>query len=76
MFCTGGIRCEKFAAYMKQAGFERVYQLEGGILKYLEEIPPEENLWRGECFVFDARVSVDTDLRKGCSGDLSTKASR
>lgn len=76
MFCTGGIRCEKFAAYMKQAGFERVYQLEGGILKYLEEILPEENLWRGECFVFDARVSVDTDLRKGRSGDLSTKASR
>jgi UPF0176 protein len=74
MFCSGGIRCEKFAAYLKQTGFKDVFQLEGGILKYLEEIPPEENLWRGECFVFDSRVSVDAELRKGKSVDLSTQA--
>ncbi|MGE3467024.1 MAG: rhodanese-related sulfurtransferase, partial [Pyrinomonadaceae bacterium] len=58
MFCTGGIRCEKFAPYMKQIGFEEVYQLEGGILKYLEETPIEETLWEGECFVFDERITV------------------
>jgi UPF0176 protein len=71
MFCTGGIRCEKFAPYMKSLGFEEVYQLEGGILRYLEEIPAEESLWDGECFVFDDRVSVDHDLEKGRSADLS-----
>ena len=58
MFCTGGIRCEKFAPLMKDLGFKTVFQLEGGILKYLEEIPEEENLWQGECFVFDERISV------------------
>src|SRR5215213_3353860 len=52
MFCTGGIRCEKFAPFMKQIGFENIYQLEGGILKYLEEVPESESLWQGECFVF------------------------
>ena len=71
MFCTGGIRCEKFAPYMKSLGFEEVYQLEGGILKYLEVVPPEEQKWEGECFVFDGRVSVDERLRKGAAPDLS-----
>lgn len=61
MFCTGGIRCEKFAPFMKGLGFENIFQLEGGILKYLEEIPEEENLWQGECFVFDERISVRRD---------------
>lgn len=65
MFCTGGIRCEKASAYMLEAGFEEVYHLKGGILKYLEEIPEETSLWKGECFVFDNRVSVDHQLQKG-----------
>ena len=65
MFCTGGIRCEKSTAYMKEQGFEEVYHLEGGILKYLEEVPKEETMWQGECFVFDNRVSVNHDLQKG-----------
>lgn len=71
MFCTGGIRCEKFAPYMKQLGFEEVYQLRGGILKYLEDIDPDESVWNGECFVFDDRVTVDHDLKKGEIDDLS-----
>lgn len=71
MFCTGGIRCEKFAPYMKERGFETVYQLDGGILKYLEDIDPQESLWKGECFVFDDRVTVGHDLQKGNSLDLS-----
>lgn len=71
MFCTGGIRCEKFAPYMRSLGFENVYQLEGGILKYLEEVPPEEQRWRGECYVFDTRVTVDNALNPGNSTDLS-----
>ncbi len=58
MFCTGGIRCEKASAYMLSQGFTEVYHLKGGILKYLEEIPAEESVWEGECFVFDDRVSV------------------
>ncbi len=65
MFCTGGIRCEKSTAYMKALGFKNVYHLQGGILKYLEEIPQEESLWQGECFVFDNRVSVNHGLQKG-----------
>ncbi|OUR84480.1 hypothetical protein A9Q77_01465 [Marinomonas sp. 42_23_T18] len=65
MFCTGGIRCEKSTAYMKEQGFEEVYHLEGGILKYLEEVPKDETLWEGDCFVFDNRVSVNHDLEKG-----------
>ena len=65
MFCTGGIRCEKSTAYMKQQGFDEVYHLKGGILKYLEEVPKEQSLWEGECFVFDNRVAVDHDLNKG-----------
>ena len=65
MFCTGGIRCEKSTALLKQMGFEGVYHLQGGILKYLEEVPPEESLWRGECFVFDNRVAVNHHLEPG-----------
>lgn len=65
MFCTGGIRCEKSTAYLKAKGFPEVYHLKGGILKYLEEVPPEESLWEGECFVFDNRVSVNHALEKG-----------
>ena len=65
MFCTGGIRCEKSTAYLKQQGFDEVYHLQGGILKYLEEVPEKTSLWRGECFVFDNRVSVNHALEKG-----------
>lgn len=65
MFCTGGIRCEKSTAFLKEKGFDEVYHLEGGILKYLEEVEPEETLWQGDCFVFDNRVSVDHHLQKG-----------
>jgi UPF0176 protein len=64
MFCTGGIRCEKSTAFMKQQGFEEVYHLEGGILQYLEDVPKEESLWEGDCFVFDNRVAVNHDLEK------------
>lgn len=71
IFCTGGIRCEKFAPYLKERGVETVYQLEGGILRYLEEIPKRESLWQGECFVFDERVTVDERLRKGKKEDFS-----
>ena len=65
MFCTGGIRCEKSTALLKQSGVREVYHLEGGILKYLERIPEEESLWTGECFVFDERVSVGHGLKVG-----------
>lgn len=65
MFCTGGIRCEKASAYMLQQGFEEVYHLQGGILKYLETVPEEESLWEGECFVFDQRVAVKHGLEVG-----------
>ncbi|MDA8903915.1 rhodanese-related sulfurtransferase, partial [Porticoccaceae bacterium] len=65
MFCTGGIRCEKSTAYMKEQGFDQVYHLEGGILKYLEKVPKDQSLWQGECFVFDNRVAVDQDLKRG-----------
>ncbi|MEQ8955649.1 MAG: rhodanese-related sulfurtransferase [Gammaproteobacteria bacterium] len=65
MFCTGGIRCEKSTALLKQLGFENVYHLRGGILKYLEEVPEAESRWRGECFVFDNRVTVDHQLQQG-----------
>jgi UPF0176 protein len=65
MFCTGGIRCEKSTAYLKEQGFDEVYHLKGGILKYLEDVPKENSLWEGECFVFDNRVAVDHDLEKG-----------
>ena len=65
MFCTGGIRCEKSTAFLKEQGFESVYHLEGGILKYLEEVPEADSLWEGECFVFDDRVAVNHQLEKG-----------
>ncbi|MCH8172871.1 MAG: rhodanese-related sulfurtransferase [Proteobacteria bacterium] len=65
MFCTGGIRCEKAAAWMLAEGFEEVSQLDGGILKYIEETPEGESLWRGDCFVFDHRVGVDEALAPG-----------
>ncbi|MBN9412476.1 MAG: rhodanese-related sulfurtransferase [Candidatus Paracaedimonas acanthamoebae] len=78
MFCTGGIRCEKASSYLLEQGFEEVYQLKGGILKYLETIPTEESLWQGECFVFDNRVAVKEgveegqhDLCFGCRAPLS-----
>ncbi len=62
MFCTGGIRCEKSTAWMLQQGFENVYHLKGGILKYLEEVPQEQSKWKGDCYVFDERVGVNHDL--------------
>jgi UPF0176 protein len=65
MFCTGGIRCEKATAYLKEQGFKNVFHLEGGILKYLEEVPEAESMWEGECFVFDRRVSVAHELKEG-----------
>ncbi len=65
MFCTGGIRCEKSTAYLRTLGYDEVYHLEGGILKYLETIPPEQSLWQGQCFVFDERVSVGHGLVPG-----------
>ena len=65
MFCTGGIRCEKSTAYLKQQGFDEVYHLKGGILKYLEEVPEQQTRWQGECFVFDDRVTVNHKLEKG-----------
>ncbi len=80
MFCTGGIRCEKATALMLELGFDEVYHLQGGILKYLEDMPPDQNRWDGECFVFDTRVAVDRDLAEGgyvqchaCRRPLSTE---
>jgi UPF0176 protein len=61
-FCTGGIRCEKFTAWMTEQGYENVYHLKGGILKYIEETPKQQSQWQGQCFVFDERVAVDHDL--------------
>jgi UPF0176 protein len=68
MFCTGGIRCEKASSYMLAHGFSEVYHLEGGILKYLETVPPEESLWQGECFVFDRRVALEHGVKVGTYG--------
>lgn len=65
MFCTGGIRCEKATAFMKSEGYEDVFHLKGGILKYLETIPEEESKWEGACFVFDERVSILHGLKEG-----------
>ena len=80
MYCTGGIRCEKASAYMKILGFEEVYHLRGGILKYLEDIPREDSLWQGDCFVFDERVSLRHGLAEGdyelcyaCKEPISTE---
>lgn len=63
MYCTGGIRCEKSTAYLTQQGYRNVYHLEGGILKYLEDVPPDQSLWEGDCYVFDDRVAVDHHLQ-------------
>jgi UPF0176 protein len=78
MFCTGGIRCEKASSYMLAHGFEEVYHLQGGILKYLEDVPAEQSQWEGDCFVFDRRVAVGQDLTEspyqicyGCRFPLS-----
>jgi UPF0176 protein len=72
MFCTGGIRCEKAASYLFKRGFKNIYQLKGGILNYLNNIPEKKSLWNGECFVFDERITVVTNSKKGnyltCSG--------
>ena len=65
MFCTGGIRCEKSTAYLKQQGFEQVYHLQGGILNYLQQVPRAQSRWQGECFVFDNRVTVNHELQPG-----------
>ncbi len=65
MFCTGGIRCEKSTAFLRAEGIEAVYHLKGGILKYLEEVPENDSLWQGECFVFDERVSLGHGLAPG-----------
>jgi UPF0176 protein len=65
MFCTGGIRCEKSTAFLRQEGVEEVYHLKGGILKYLETVPEEDSLWQGECFVFDQRVAIGHGLAQG-----------
>ncbi|SPU72064.1 rhodanese-like protein [Brucella suis] len=78
MFCTGGIRCEKATAFVKGLGFDDVYHLKGGILKYLEEVPREQSVWNGECFVFDERVAVghglaesDVELCRACRRPLT-----
>ena len=80
MFCTGGIRCEKASSYMLSKGFKNLFQLQGGILRYLEEIPKEKSKWQGECFVFDNRVAVKDNLEigtyqlcHGCRMPLSRK---
>lgn len=65
MFCTGGIRCEKSTAYLKEQGFDEVYHLKGGILNYLEQVSEEASLWEGDCFVFDQRVALNHSLAKG-----------
>jgi len=67
MFCTGGIRCEKSTAFLKAEGVEEVYHLQGGILRYLEVVPPAESMWQGECFVFDDRVALGPELALGTS---------
>jgi UPF0176 protein len=64
MFCTGGIRCEKASSYLLSRGFEEVYHLKGGILKYLEAIPESQSRWRGECFVFDDRIALGHGLKE------------
>ena len=71
MFCTGGIRCEKASAYLLAQGFNEVYHLKGGILRYLEGVPEEESRWRGECFVFDERVALGHGLREHKMNDSS-----
>ncbi len=74
MFCTGGIRCEKATALMLREGFDEVYHLDGGILNYLEKVPREESLWKGDCFVFDERVAVDHELSPTWGRDAPPEA--
>lgn len=69
-YCTGGIRCERFTAWLKDEGFENVYHLKGGILKYLEEVPEEESLWEGECYVFDKRIAVGHGLTPSTTASM------
>ena len=83
MFCTGGIRCEKTSVYLKKKGFKNIYQLNGGILNYLKRIKKKESLWKGECFVFDNRISLKHGLEtgsysicSGCRGPISPKDKR
>lgn len=77
MFCTGGIRCEKATSYLKDLGIEEVFHLEGGILKYLEDMPEDDSLWRGECFVFDDRITVNHRLEPGtCEADAVSKTKK
>lgn len=83
MFCTGGIRCEKASAYLLEQGFSNVYQLDGGILRYLAEVPAGQSRWQGDCFVFDERVALDQNLRPadyvqcgGCRRPLDAAARR
>jgi UPF0176 protein len=71
MFCTGGIRCEKASAYLLAHGFDEVFHLKGGILRYLEGVPEDESRWRGECFVFDERVALGHGLREHKNNDDS-----
>src|SRR6476646_8481943 len=71
MFCTGGIRCEKASAYLLAQGFDEVYHLKGGILRYLEGVPEQQSRWRGECFVFDERVALGHGLRQRQTGNSS-----
>ena len=72
MFCTGGIRCEKASFYLRKRGFKNVYQLNGGIINYLNVIDKKKSMWKGDCFVFDNRVSVKHGLKPGnlkiCAG--------
>ena len=74
MFCTGGIRCEKATSYLLGQGFDRVYHLKGGILKYLEVVPPDQSLWHGRCFVFDERVTLGQGLTPGNGPAVSEAA--
>ena len=80
MFCTGGIRCEKASVYLERKGFKNVYQLKGGIINYLKKIPKKKSLWKGECFVFDNRISLKHGLEigtyticGGCRNPISKK---
>jgi len=83
IFCTGGIRCEKASVFLEKKGFKNVYQLKGGILNYLKNIKPKESLWKGECFVFDNRISLKHGLKigsyfmcSGCRKPISSKVRR
>ena len=75
-FCTGGIRCEKFTAWLLQNGFDQVYHLKGGILKYLEDVPVADSRWQGECFVFDDRIAVDHALQPSATASLCPQCSQ